>query len=221
MDITDCSKDIPALVNTLLDRQNPFAPFLPLLKQSDPIPILASSVLSSLLSHAIHANPKHTSAIDDALAQLFTYVSSLSQNSDVGLQDIAAQQYSAVLQSAKARQHFWDQRKHTLNPLIDILHAALGGERGSDAVTLRSGMGSIRSTADSIVGAGVGIQLLYHVLLILWQLSFAASLVASGLDQYVFAFAPLYMTNITTENTISSNSTSPSSASLRKKRLLA
>lgn len=140
--------------------------------------------MSSLLSHAIIETPKHNSAIDDAVEQLFTYVATLAQSNDAGLQDIAMQEYSSVLQSDKARKTFWTKRQQTLKPLFDILQAAVGGN-DFDSSTLRSGMGSIRSNADSLmgVGGGVGLQLLYHVLLVIWQLSFQGRAVGKSLDE--------------------------------------
>lgn len=66
--------------------------------------------------------------------------------------------------------------------MIDILKAAAGNGKDSDS-TLMSG-GSIRSmTADMSLGGGVGIQLLYHVLLVIWQLSFEGKMVGKGLDE--------------------------------------
>jgi len=169
-----------------VNQENPYAPLLPLLKQSsnpeDPIPLLSSSVLSSLLSHAIIAKPKQTPAIDNAVAELYGYISKLSKSSDAGLQDIAVQEYSALLRGKKAREQFWEQRKNTIGPLIDILRNATGGKDTES--TLRSGTGSVRSiTADSHLGGGVGLQLLYHILLVIWQLSFEGSLVGRGLDE--------------------------------------
>lgn len=178
--------DIPSFVTKLIDHPNPYAPLVPLLKQSsnteDPIPLLTSSVLSSLLSHGITANAKGTPAIDEALPQLFTYISALAKSSDAGLQDIAVQEYSALLRTKKARELFWKQRKETVNPLVDILRNATGGKDSES--TLRSG-GSIRSITDSGLGGGVGLQLLYHVLLVIWQLSFEGRLVGKGLDELV------------------------------------
>lgn len=181
----DLIDDIPSFVEKLVNQENPYAPLLPLLKQAsnpeDPIPLLSSSVLSSLLSQAIMAKPKQTPAIDKALPELYTYISKLSKSSDAGLQDIAVQEYSALLRAKKAREQFWNQRKDTIGPLIDILRNATGG-KDSDS-TLRSGTGSVRSITDSHLGGGVGLQLLYHILLVIWQLSFEGRLVGRGLDE--------------------------------------
>jgi V-type H+-transporting ATPase subunit H len=184
--------DIPALTSALVQHPAPYKPFLPLLKASsnneDPVPLLTSSVLSGLLSHAVTKSSKNTPQLDEALAQLFTYLSTLAKASDAGLQDIAVREYSAVLRSTKSRHIFWKQRKETLNPLFDILRAAAGSAKDTDS-TLYSGGASIRSTTDGGISGGisggVGLQLLYHVLLVIWQLSFEGELVGEGLQEYV------------------------------------
>lgn len=169
---------------------HPYTPFLPLLKQSnnpeDPIPLLTSSVLSSLLSHAVTAQPKSNGEIDEALPKLYSYIAQLMQNSDSNLQDIAVQEYSALLRVSKSRQQFWKQRKETLGPLIDVLRNATGGkDTESTAYNGNSAAGSIRSiqTGSNVKIRGVGLQLLYHILMVIWQLSFEGQLVGQGLDE--------------------------------------
>lgn len=169
---------------------HPYKPFLPLLKQSnnpeDPIPLLTSSVLSSLLSHAVVVHPKSNGEIDEALPKLYSYVAELAKTSDSNLQDIAVQEYSAVLRTSKARQQFWKQRKETLGPLIDVLRNATGG-KDTDS-TAYNGAGSTGTSIRSMTEAnmkisGVGLQLLYHILMVMWQLSFEGQLVGRGLDE--------------------------------------
>lgn len=128
------------------------------------------------------AGGEQASQIDDALPKLYAYISTLAKSSDPGLQDIAVQEYSALLRTSKSRKFFWDQRKETLGPLIDTLRNATGGKDGDS--TLMSG-GSIRSFADPAAAGNVGLQLLYHVLLVIWQLSFEGKLVGKGLDECV------------------------------------
>ncbi|KAF2255859.1 ATPase, V1 complex, subunit H [Trematosphaeria pertusa] len=180
----DLINDIPSLTAALAQHPEPFKPFLPLLKASpnpeDPIPLLASSVLSKFLAYTLTHPIKNVSQIDEALPQLYKYLSALAVSSDAGLQDIAVQEYSAVLRTKKARQLFWKQRKETLDPLFDILRAASGASKDQDS-TLWSGGGSIRSVPEGLTG-GVGLQLLYHVLLVVWQLSFEGELVGDGLQ---------------------------------------
>ncbi|KAG8626176.1 hypothetical protein KVT40_006577 [Elsinoe batatas] len=191
----DLIDDIPAFVENLISKPNPYAPFLPLLKQStnveDPIPLLTSSVLSSLLSHGISAQPKQNDVINEALPQLYTYISKLVKSSDSGLQDIGVQEFSALLRGKKARETFWKQRNDTVNPLIDVLRSATGG-KDSDS-TLRNGSSTIRSITETHLGGGVGLQLLYHVLLVLWQLSFEGATVGPGLESD-HDILPLYTT---------------------------
>ncbi|KAH7054456.1 vacuolar ATP synthase subunit H [Macrophomina phaseolina] len=185
----DLVEDVPSFLTALTKHPQPFAPLLPLLKQSsnpeDPIPLLASAVLTALISDALISSPKQSAQIEEALPQLYTYLSTLAKSSDAGLQDISVQQYSALLRTSKARSLFWKQRKETLNPLVEILRTAAGNVKDTDS-TLYGGStttSSIRSNADVGLAGGVGLQLLYHVLLVIWQLSFEAKLVADGLDE--------------------------------------
>ncbi len=125
---------------------------------------------------------KQSSKTEEALPKLYTYLSTLAQSPDSGLQDIAVQEYSALLRTKKSRELFWRQRKETVNPLIEILRSASGAGKDSDS-TLWSGGASIRSATEAGLGGGVGLQLLYHVLLALWQLSFEAKLVGRPLEE--------------------------------------
>lgn len=182
--------DVPALTTELIQHPAPFKPLLPLLKGSyaeDHIPLLTSAVLSNLISHALAASTKSTTQLDEALPQLYTYLATLAKSSDAGLQDIAVQEYSAVLRNKKSRELFWKQRKETLDPLVEILRTASGAGKDTDSA-LWSGGSSIRTNADAGIGGGVGLQLLYHVLLVIWQLSFEGELVGDGLHEY----APMY-----------------------------
>lgn len=178
----------PTLAPKLLEHPEPYKPIVPYLSSStnpeDPIPLLASSVLTSLLSTAQTRSPKSDQKTDDALTQLYKYLSTLTKSQDSGLQDIAVQEYSSLLQTKKARELFWQQREETVNPLIDILRTAVGASRDSDS-TLRGngGSSSIRTATDNSLSGVIGLQLLYHVLLTIWQLSFEASLIGKGLEK--------------------------------------
>jgi len=66
---------------------------------------------------------------------------------------------------------------------MDILRSAAGTGNDTDS-TLWSGATSIRSS-DTKFGGGVGLQLLYHVLLVIWQLSFQGKMVGEGLEKCV------------------------------------
>lgn len=152
----------------------------------DPVPLLTSNVLTGLLSHAVTHPSKNTKQVDEALPQLFSYLSTFAKSSDAALQDIAVRFYSAVLRSSKARQTFWEQRQETLSPLFDILRTAGGAAKDTDSTLY--GSNSVRSTDGGLSG-GVGLQLLYHVLLVIWQLSFEGELVGEGLQECVLTVA--------------------------------
>ena len=176
--------DAPSLAPKLLEHEEPYKPLLPYLSNStnpeDPIPLLASSVLTSLLSTAQTQSPKSNSKTDEALTKVYAYLSTLTKSQDSGLQDIAVQEYSSLLRSKKAREIFWSKRDETVQPLLEILRSAVGVPKDSDS-TLYTGGSSIRTSTDA--GLGIGLQLLYHVLLTIWQLSFEASLVGKGLEK--------------------------------------
>jgi V-type H+-transporting ATPase subunit H len=178
--------DVPNFTSELLKHSSPYKPLLPLLKPSsnpdEPTPLFASAVLSSLLAQALATSEKTSPQIDEALPQLYSSLSTFTKSSDAGLQDIAVQEYSALLRNKKSRQLFWKQRKETVDPLFDILRAAAGSGKDSDS-TQWSGAGSMR-TVDSGLSGGVGIQLLYHILLVIWQLSFEGETVGEGLQEY-------------------------------------
>ena len=148
----------------------------------DPIPLLASSVLTSLLSAAQLQSLTSDQKTEEALTQLYKYLSILTKSQDSGLQDIAVQEYSSLLRTRKAREIFWNLREETVNPLVDILRTAVGVSKDNGS-TLRNGGSSIRTTTESGLSGLVGLQLLYHVLLAIWQLSFEASLVGKGLEK--------------------------------------
>lgn len=190
-------EDIPAFTESLIGHPHPYKPLLPLLKQSnnpeDPIPLLTSSVLASLLSHALIAQPKSTPEIDEALPKLYSYIAALTNTSDSNLQDIGVQEYSALLRTSKSRQQFWQQRKETLGPLIDVLRTATGGKDSDSTLNGASTGTSIRSAAEANIkiGGNIALQLLYHVLMAMWQLSFEGKLVGKGLDEE-HDIVPLY-----------------------------
>jgi len=65
---------------------------------------------------------------------------------------------------------------------MDVLRTATGG-KDTDS-TLYSGGSAAASVRSEIkVGGGVALQLLYHVLMVIWQLSFEGRLVGKGLDE--------------------------------------
>ncbi|PLB37456.1 H(+)-transporting V1 sector ATPase subunit H [Aspergillus candidus] len=184
----DLINDVPSLSSELIAHPAPYKSFLPLLRHStnaeDPIPLLTSTCLTKLVSISLSSTSKPAARDDEALPPLYTYLSSLTQNQDSGLQDIGVQELSALLRNSRSRVIFWEQRNQTVSPLIDILRAAAGAkDNGSSASTL---VGSSRSAEPGLAG-GVGLQLLYRVLLVMWQLSFEGRLIGDEIqDDYEF-----------------------------------
>lgn len=133
----------------------------------------------------IAGSPDLASKATSALPNLLTYLSTLAKTSDGGLQDIAVLHYSSLLQGKRSRTAFWEKRDETISPLVDILKAAAGVKSGgASASTLWNGSSSGR-TAEATLGGGVGLQLLYHVLLVFWQLSFEGATIGEELEEYV------------------------------------
>lgn len=182
----------------------------------DPIPLLTSTFLTKLVSISLVSSSKPTARDEAALPQLYAYLSTLTQNQDNGLQDIGVRELSALLLTARSREIFWKERTKTVEPLIEILRAATGGKDSSSSTLA----GSSRAIEPGLSG-GVGLQLLYRVLLVLWQLSFQGALVGEGLQAYVNSFPRLNPRILILTNTVimkSSNSILISCVSPRRKR---
>lgn len=130
------------------------------------------------------ANSKDESqSTENALPLVLSYLCGLVKNSnDAGLQDIAVMEYSSLLYGQSSRQLFWKQRSETVAPLIDILRKA-AGIGGESSASLWSGNNTTRSSGFEGLSGGVGLQLLYHVLLVLWQLSFEAEDIGDDLNE--------------------------------------
>jgi V-type H+-transporting ATPase subunit H len=173
------------LTKALNGHSDAYAPFLPLLAQAttpeEAIPLLTSTVLTTLLSQGAVTNPNGTGAADKALPKLYTYLTMLAKTTDSGLQDIAVTSYSALLRSKRTRELFWQHRKETVEPLVALLRKAAGVTNGDASSTLWSGA-SVRGVEGSING-GIGIQLLYHTLLVFWQLSFEGADVGDEMEE--------------------------------------
>ncbi|KAE8152797.1 armadillo-type protein [Aspergillus avenaceus] len=186
----DLINDVPSLSSALIAHPDPYKPFLPLLRHSsnaeDPIPLLTSTFLTNLVSVSIASSSKSAARDEQALPQLYTYLSTLTQNQDSGLQDIGVQELSALLRTSRSREIFWGQRGETVGPLVEILRAATGAKDNSSSTIA----GSSRAIEPGISG-GVGVQLLYRVLLVLWQLSFEGRLIGDDL-QSDYEFLQLY-----------------------------
>ncbi len=121
-----------------------------------------------------------------ALPILFTYLAGLAKSTDAGLQDIAVQEYSTLLFGKAAREQFWNQRSETIEPLVKILNTAAGiGNGGSSSASLWSGNtnGRTNNGFEGSLSGGVGLQLLYHVLLVMWQMSFESEEIGDDLNE--------------------------------------
>ncbi|KAI1130434.1 armadillo-type protein [Nemania abortiva] len=183
--LSDLLQGVPALAKALYQDSDPYRHFIPLLGHSnnleDPIPLLTSSVLAILMASAQDASP----ATEQSLPLILSYLCSLTKSSnDAGLQDIAVMEYSSLLYNQTNRQLFWKQRSETVAPLVDILRKAAGVGAESSA-SLWSGNTASRGGGFEGLSGGVGIQLLYHVLLVLWQLSFEAEDIGDDMnDEY-------------------------------------
>ncbi|KAH6854444.1 armadillo-type protein [Chaetomium sp. MPI-CAGE-AT-0009] len=185
--LSDLLDSVPALSKAILQTGDPCRHFLPLLAHSsnteDPIPLLTSTVLVKLLAGSRDESP---ATVGKALPVIFSYLSSLTKNSDAGLQDIGVQEYSSLLYGRAPRQQFWKQRSETVTPLIEILRAAAGVGNSDSSASLWSGAtGTARSGFEGSLSGGVGLQLLYGVLLVMWQLSFEAEHIGDDVnDEY-------------------------------------
>ncbi|RYP82820.1 hypothetical protein DL769_001517 [Monosporascus sp. CRB-8-3] len=180
--LSDLLEGVPAFAKALLRDPDPYRNFLPLLAHSndpeDPIPLLTSTVLAQLMA----ISRDESESTQRALPLVLSYLCGLAKNlNDAGLQDIAVMEYSSLLYGRSSRQLFWKQRSETVAPLIDILRKA-AGIGGESSASLWSGNATVRSAGFEGISGGVGLQLLYHVLLVLWQLSFEAEDIGDEMD---------------------------------------
>jgi V-type H+-transporting ATPase subunit H len=173
----------------ILKHPDPYGPFVPLLKQmsspDDSIPLLAALILTKLLSQAV-TSTKSNATLEAAINNIYSYLSALSQSSDPGHQDIAVQSYSSILRTKKTREMLWEKRKETVDPLMDILRAGAGAGKDTQLTLWSDGASTTRTQFETGISGGVGIQLIYRVLLVIWQLSFEGELVGEGLQEYVY-----------------------------------
>ncbi|KAI1624828.1 V-type H+-transporting ATPase 54 kDa subunit [Exophiala viscosa] len=182
---TDLINDAPALATAILEQPEPYKTFLALLNQpgnpEDAIPLFSATFLVNIIAISLTTSSKPSPRDDQALPQVYSYLAKLVKNQDSGLQDIGVQHLSQLLRTTRSKELFWKQKADTVEPLFDILRKAVGAAKDNDS-TLWSGGTSIRSS-DTKFGGGVGLQLLYQVLLVIWQLSFEGELVGDGLEK--------------------------------------
>lgn len=158
---------VPAFTGSLLALPSPFSHLLSLLSHTDEsTPLLSSSVLSTLLTASLRTSAKPAPDAKAALPRLYCFLAGLTKSSDVHLQDIAIQSYVSLLRSSYARTTFWSLEKETVAPIVKILETA-GGQNGSS-----SDRGSTLGGSTGGAQGSVGLQLLYHVLLVIWELTF-------------------------------------------------
>lgn len=172
--------DVPSLAKTLASDENRYKHFLPLLQHStnieDPIPLLTAAFLTSLVSTSITSSTNLSSQDEAALPKLYAYLAILAASQEAGYQDIGVQGYSHLLRTSRSREIFWSQRSETVKPLVAILKAAAENPRENGPVSNRTNE-----------AGGIGIQLLYHVLLVVWQLTFESELIGEQLESYVYS----------------------------------
>lgn len=169
---------------TLLNSGDPYRSLRPLLNHSstpdDPIRLLASTVMTGIMG----ATRDTSKATVRVLTDLLPHLSEQVKGGDASKQDIAVQQYSQVLSTPGLRGQFWEQKDDTVRPMIDILGSAagLGTQNPSSSLWSNSGNNGTGGP-ESQVGSGVGIQLLYHVLFAVWQLSFDSEKIGDDLNE--------------------------------------
>ncbi|KAI5304696.1 H(+)-transporting V1 sector ATPase subunit H [Ascosphaera pollenicola] len=185
-DKTVIHADVPSLAKALVNSENRYKHFLPLLQHStnpeDPIPLLTAAFLTDLVSTSLTSFTKTTPQDETALPKLYSYLSTLTASQDAGLQDIGVQGCSKLLRTSRSREIFWKQRSETVKPLVSLLKAAAENPRENGPVLNRTNE-----------AGGVGIQLLYHVLLVFWQLTFESDLIGEQLE-VDYNFVTLYVT---------------------------
>lgn len=154
--------EMPNFDLALLKTPQPFTNLLPLLSHTDVnVPIFTSKVLTTLLAKSLATNEKHIpSDTKTALPTYLSYLATLTKSQDSYSQDLGVQSYGNLLRTSYARNTFWSMGDEALTPLVAILEASAGGT------------GNERSASAGVIQGGVSLQLLYHVLLVIWQLSF-------------------------------------------------
>ncbi|KAL7270375.1 H(+)-transporting V1 sector ATPase subunit H [Rhizina undulata] len=166
----DLLQDVPSFTNSLLALASPYYQLLSLLTHADEsIPLLSSLIITALLSTSLVASPKPTRETKDALIQFYHYLAKLSKSQEPNHQDLAIQYYISLLRTSFSRQAFWDLKEETVAPIVAILEAAASGSgNGSDRSSIITGI----TMGSAMVQGGVPLQSLYHVLLVVWELTF-------------------------------------------------
>ncbi|KAK6335195.1 H(+)-transporting V1 sector ATPase subunit H [Orbilia javanica] len=198
-------EDVPSFVTTITSHPDPYSHLMTLLDHTDaPIPIVSSFLLTTLISSSL-SKSRTDVPTKQALPTLFKYLATISPSSEPTLQDLAVQSYVLLLRNSYSRTTFWEMGDETMKGLTEVIETAAAGSKGSrttdvgvatiaggSSVTtalLSSSSGSASSAANLKQG-GVNLQLLYHVLVAIWQLSFEEE-IAEELDEKYDLIPPL------------------------------
>ena len=184
-----------------MELKKPFALLLAQLQDTEaPIPLLARAVLTPLLAAALGKGKVNEDA-RQALTKFCERLAEVTKSADQNEQDLAIQAYVALLRSTVAKDTFWEMREEAISPLVRILEQSARGSGGAGSVDRGSAAGNA-----NVVQGGVPLQLLYHVLLVVWELSFEED-VAEDINAYTPPPQPPCTdstTNTETVNTMSS-----------------
>ncbi|KAF3186994.1 H(+)-transporting V1 sector ATPase subunit H [Orbilia oligospora] len=193
-------EDVPSFVTTLTSHSDPYSHLMTLLDHTDaPIPIISSYLLTTLISSSL-SKSRTDNPTKQALPTLFKYLATISSSSESNLQDLAVQSYVLLLRNSYSRNTFWEMGDETMRGLTGVIETAAAGSKGSrttdvgvvgvtsgipSAVPLLStGSSSVPAAAAPLKQGGVNLQLLYHVLVAIWQLSFEEEIAEELDDKY-------------------------------------
>ncbi|KAF3168327.1 H(+)-transporting V1 sector ATPase subunit H [Orbilia oligospora] len=193
-------EDVPSFVTTLTSHSDPYSHLMTLLDHTDaPIPIISSYLLTTLISSSL-SKSRTDNPTKQALPTLFKYLATISSSSESNLQDLAVQSYVLLLRNSYSRNTFWEMGDETMKGLTEVIETAAAGSKGSrttdvgvaniasgipSAVPLLStGSSSVPTAAAPLKQGGVNLQLLYHVLVAIWQLSFEEEIAEELDDKY-------------------------------------
>ncbi|KAK6353846.1 H(+)-transporting V1 sector ATPase subunit H [Orbilia blumenaviensis] len=211
-------EDVPSFVAALNKHQDPYTHLMTLLDHTDaPIPIITSSLLTTLISASLllPSSSRTEKPVKQALPTLFKYLATISSSSsssasssesaEWNLQDLAVQNYVLLLRNSFARMTFWQMGDETMRGLTGVVETAAAGSKGSRttdvgsvantssssaSTSLLSGASSSGAGGAGLKQGGVNLQLLYHVLVAIWQLSFEEE-IADELDEKYDLIPPL------------------------------
>ncbi|KAF3935853.1 hypothetical protein ABW19_dt0204381 [Dactylella cylindrospora] len=189
-------EDVPSYVTALISHPDPYSHLITLLDHGDdPVPVISSNLLTTLISSSL-SKSKVDKLTQEALPTLFKYLATISSSSESNLQDLAVQSYVLLLRNSYSRLTFWDMGEETMRGLTSVIETAAAGSKGKGTTDV--GLGSSSSVLGSGVAAastnlkqgGVSLQLLYHVLVAIWELSFEEA-IAEELDEKYDLILPL------------------------------